>query len=407
MQSGDPLRVMQVVTTMSHGGAQLTVLEGARAASDEVEVVVVAGDDDLGEGSVRPELEDSPAQLLVLESLHRRIRPIADLMALRALLLTIRRLDPDVVHTHSAKAGVLGRIAAWIAGVPCVHTVHGWGSLSVASPATGVWKMVERCLARITTTLIVVTEMDAEQGLSWGIGRPDQYTVVRSGIDLSIGASARAGRDDIRRDGLGVPHGAFVVGTIGRLSSQRNLKVLIEAFALMPEPAQSNTSEAMLVIVGDGPQRELLEDRASELGIGGRTLFLGAKPDAAELVAGFDVFVSTSLWEGLPRAVLEAMSAGVPVVATPVGGVAEVVHDRRTGVLIQTDSEDDAARALGELWLDPELRERLSSEAATQLSQFGVDEMRHRLIGEWLRAAARPVADSSKQTAGESHELVS
>lgn len=381
-----PLRVAQLITTLARGGAQATLLASRDMADHGATVTILAGLDDPGEGTYWCDLETPDDRVVEVPILHRALHPVADIRTLYWLVRWLRSTRPDVLHTHSSKAGALGRLAAAISRVPVVHTVHGW---SFAAPGRKgrlervVAKAVialERALAHLSGALIVVTPLDIEQGLANGIGRPDQYRLVRSGVELDRPRAARHKRQELREQ-LGLDD-SFVVGTVGRLAAQKDLGTLIEAFAIAERDGNFE-QEAVLAIVGDGPDRHRLEAQSKSAGIGQQTIFLGQRPDAAELVAAFDAFVLTSLWEGLPRTIVEAMAASVPVIATQVGGVEEIVRDGETGFLVAPGDAAGVARAISCLRRDPGVGQRVAARAGDEVNAFSAERMRHDLGLVW------------------------
>lgn len=382
----------QLVTTLARGGAQATVLGSSHDWGPGVEVTVLAGPDDPGEGTYWSDAARHGIPTRVVPRLHRPLAPRSDAAAVRWLVSWLRRVRPDVLHTHSAKAGLLGRVAASLAGVPVVHTVHGWSASSILDGrAAGARRRaiieVERFLARRSRALVVVTSMDAEEGLRLGIGRPEQYRVIRSGISLSAPGDGVLRRAPLREQ-LGLS-GRFVVGTVGRLADQKNMSTLLEGFAA------AGLENGYLVIVGDGPRRLDLKRQAASLGLDGRVRFLGHRPDAAQLVATFDVFVSTSRWEGLPRTIIEAIAADVPVIATPVGGVPEVVQHGLTGTLVAVDDPEAVAQALRARVRHPHSFSEMAAVAAARVEEFSEERMRADLISLWRQVASRPEVGSA------------
>lgn len=380
------LRVAQLVTTLARGGAQATVLGSSRLRAEGIDVTVLAGTDDPGEGTHWADVRSEGIKVVAVPCLRRSVDPSTDLRALWWLVRWLRANRPDVVHTHSAKAGMLGRIAARIVGIPAIHTVHGWTAASVqggrfAEPRRRALVEVERRLARLCQALVVVTPFDAAEGLTCGIGSPAQYRIIRSGIDLADPREGHRRRNRIRsRLGL---EDRFVVGAVGRLSDQKDLRTLVSGFA------RANLAEGELVVVGDGPRRLDLERQVQQLGLSDRVRFLGQRPDAAKLIGAFDVLVSTSLWEGLPRTIIEAMAAEVPVVATPVGGVAEVVHHGETGTLIPVSDPGAVAAALIDHASDPGGSRTSVERANEQVAAFAVERMRRDLAALWFEVAGR------------------
>jgi glycosyltransferase involved in cell wall biosynthesis len=395
---GRPLRVLQLITTLARGGAQATVLasaDPADLADRRVEVTVLAGVDATGEGSYWDDQAIERLRIEPVPDLVRPLRPGSDARALRWLIARLRADPPDVVHTHSSKAGVLGRLAARVVGLPCVHTVHGWGPVNAGrGPARVAAIGLERFLAQRSAALVVVGEGDRTFGLANRIGRPEQYRLIRSGIELDRELDQRGSlaADPAARDRLRARLGLddrFVVGMVGRLAPQKDQLTLIEAVA------RAGLARSTLVLVGDGPRRADLERAAAgrpDLDI----RFLGARPDGARLVRAFDVAVNASRWEGLPRVVVEAAAAGVPVVASDVGSTGELVENGRTGWLVPPADPDALADAIAEIAADPGLAEARAEEARRRVGAYSADRMRDDLVALWWEVAGRaaPSADA-------------
>ncbi len=374
-----PLRVVQIVTTLARGGAQATVLASStevppgQDGTPPLDVRVLTGADTTGEGSFWDDRATAGVAIDVVPAMRRSIRPVDDALALRWLVAHLRAERPDVVHTHSSKAGVLGRLAAAIARVPCVHTVHGWGPLDAGGPiARRSVVALERLLARLTAALVVVGADDLERGLRLGIGRADQYHLIRSGIEPPDAGQ----RDAVRRE-LGVD-GRWVVGMVGRLAAQKDQAALVAAFAgLAPE-------DGTLVLVGDGPRRPAIEAAvAANPGLDIR--LLGARADGPRLATGFDLAVNASRWEGLPRSVVEAASAGVPVVASDVGSTSELIRPGRSGRLVPPGDVVALAEAIADTRRRPDLTQAWAAEARRLAAGYTAERMRSDLHRLWLR----------------------
>lgn len=369
------MRVVHVITRMIVGGAQETVLLAAALADpDRVEPIVVTGPQTGPEGSLHEEAARRGVRVLVTPSLVREVAPATDLRAVPDLVRMLRTLRPDVVHTHSSKAGIVGRVAARRAGVPgVVHTVHGW-PFHDHQPASvrWTWRELERRTAALADRLVVVAETDRSKGLSAGIGTPEQYVTVRSGLELE---GYGRGRDCAVRSELGIPANAVVVGAVNRLSPQKDPVSLVRSFA---EVAR-HRPDAWLLIAGDGPLRPAVEAAAVASGVRERVVMAGLRDDVPRLLPAMDVFLSTSRWEGLPRTVLAAMASGVPVVSTPTDGVLDVVQDGVTGLLAPAGDPRALGRAVLRLLDDGVLREAVVAAASARMSEFSATTMARRL----------------------------
>ena len=367
------IRVVNVITKFALGGAQQTALRSCAALDGgRFTATLVSGPDRDDEGDLAEEARELGVPVTVVPSLHRPLRPVADARAVADLAALFRREQPDVVHTHSSKAGIVGRLAARRAGVPVVvHTVHGWSFHPGQPLATrALYRRAERTAAHWTSAFVVVGERDRAIGLAAGIGRPDDYHLVRSAVDLREWRTTPGARERARR-ALGAKAHDPVIGTVTRLADQKDPATFVRAVArvLQVEPA------AVVAVIGDGPLRPEVEDDLRRRGIAGRVRLLGARHDVRHLVPAFDVFLFTSRWEGLPRTVVEAMAAGIPVVATDTGAVGEVVLDGDTGVLAAPGDDAALAHGVRRVLRDGALASRLTAAASQRISEFDVPAM--------------------------------
>ncbi|HVF14265.1 MAG TPA: glycosyltransferase family 4 protein, partial [Acidimicrobiales bacterium] len=394
-----------VITKLSVGGAQETALRYCSLLDPLTwDTSLVAGPESSPEGDLFDEAARQGVRVLTIPTLCRRARPLADFRAVVDLVRLFRRERPDVVHTHSSKAGLAGRLAARLAGVPViVHTVHGWSfhdGMSRAGRRTMV--TAERIAARWTTTLVVVAERDAEIGRAAGVGRPEQYALVRSGIDTVAFRSAAATRAAARQS-LGIPEGVPVVGTVTRLCRQKDPATLLHAARSVVDARP----DARLVVVGDGPLRAEVETLLDDLSLRPHVTMLGPRDDVAALLAGFDAFVLSSRWEGLPRVVVEAMAVGVPVVSTNVGGVGEAIEDGVSGLLGPIGDPDALAAAILRILDEPGLGDRLRRAAGANVDEFDLrvmtdrlDDLYTRLLGGRSRPRRRRMAAAVRTDTG-------
>jgi glycosyltransferase involved in cell wall biosynthesis len=333
-------RVTLLVTRLNVGGAarQIRLLHG-RLAERGFEPFVVSGREGAREGRLAV---DGP-NAAVVPSLVREMRPLDDLRAFRSIAHLLREQRPSVVHTHLAKAGTLGRLAAHRSGSPIlVHTFHGHVLRGYFSPAVSrAYLEVERRLASLTDALVAVSHHVRDELLELGIGTPERWRVIPLGIELETytdtGSEAPAGAL------FDLPTSGPLIGIVGRLVPIKDPDTFLRAAARIA----ASHSDARFVVAGDGELRPALEARARSL-LGGRVRFLGWVEDLPALYAALDVVVLTSRNEGTPVSLIEAGAAGRPVVATRVGGVSEVVHDGVTGWLVpQGDDRALAARVAG------------------------------------------------------------
>jgi glycosyltransferase involved in cell wall biosynthesis len=364
------VKVAHVITRLDLGGAQQNTLHTVRRLDPaRFETLLVCGRGGLLDDEVRA---DASVRAVFLDSLVREVSPLKDLLALLELTRVFAERRPAVVHTHSSKAGILGRLAAALAGVPVVvHTYHGFGFHDLQRPAVrGFYAALERFCARFTTRLVFVSRANARYAESLGLGRAEGATVIRSGVALSGYPAPVDARALKTSAGIGM-HKKLVV-SIGNLKPQKNAADFVAAAAKVA----ARVPDARFVFLGDGPQRRELEAKAFALGLNDVLFFLGWRRDGAQWLAAADAFAMTSLWEGLPRALVEAMKTGLPCVCYATDGVVDVLRDGENGFLVEPGDVDALAERLVRLLGDEALRRRLGEAAAASIGpEFDIDGM--------------------------------
>ena len=283
-------------------------------------------------------------EVRLLPELSRQIHPLDDLVALIRLTTLLRRLRPSIVHTHSSKAGILGRWAAWFAGAPLiVHTIHGYGITPVQPPwLKFLLVMVERITGWITTQWIAVSQADIQKGRAWRLFR-NNVQLIRPGIDPRPFQQRLVGidRERLRRE-LGAESGTSLVGTVACLKPQKAPEDFIEVAKLVTR----SLPNVRFILVGDGELRAKIESLIAHHHLHDRVHLTGWRRDIPAVMHAFDIFLLTSHWEGLPRVLLEARVSGLPIVATNVGGADEVVVGPGIGKLCQRGDINGLATAI-------------------------------------------------------------
>jgi glycosyltransferase involved in cell wall biosynthesis len=383
------MRVTHVITRLVVGGAQENTVASVLGLRRKpgVEVHLISGPTTGLEGSLEPELSRAPGTLTVIPELVRPVHPLNDWRALRRLTKIFRQTRPDIVHTHSGKAGILGRLAARRAGIPMIiHTIHGpsFGKFQ-AAPANFIFRAAEKHAARATTRFIVVADAMKDQYLAAGIGRPEQYTKIFSGFPLEPFLAAK--NDSALRAKLGLQPGDFVVGKIARLFK---LKGHDDLFAVAPELVR-RCPQIKFLLVGDGEWRTRFENLAKSLGVENNFIFAGlvAPADVPALVGIMDALVHLSLREGLPRALPQALAAAKPVVAYDCDGAREVCFDGETGFLLPPGDLTGLKNRLLQLANNAALREQLGSAGQRFVrGNFSVERMVDAIYHLYLQLAA-------------------
>jgi len=357
-EDGRKPHVLLLVTLAEVGGAQSYVADLVPALTPDFDVTVAAH----GEGPLRERVREAGASFVPLRFVRRALSPL-DLVGLFEVWLLCLRLRPDIVHANSSKAGALGRLAALLAGVHHrVFTTHGWAFAAAEGRAARLYTFVERCLRPLTSTVICVSERERRRGVEARACTARRALVIPNAVDVT-----RFGPH--RGNGVGGP---VRLVSVGRLAAPKDFATLIEAVAALPR------GSVCLDVLGNGPQREELEALVSAHGLDEWIAFRGTVADVAPELARADVFVLSSRSEGMPMSVLEAMAAGLPVVASDVGGIRELV-DAETGILVPPADATALAEALARLVVDAEERRRLGASGRRRAAgRFALPEWQER-----------------------------
>jgi glycosyltransferase involved in cell wall biosynthesis len=380
------MRVTHVITRLIVGGAQENTISsvlGLRKLPG-YQVNLISGPSHGPEGSLESLCEGVPGLLIKLPELVRPIHPWYDLLALRRLTKLFRAQSPHIVHTHSGKAGILGRLAASRSGVrTIIHTIHGpsFGAFQSRVP-NALFRAAESYAARVTTHFVVVAEAMKQQYLAAGIGREDQYSKIFSGFELE--PFVKAVNDPGLREKLGFAPNDIVVGKIARLFK---LKGHEDLFAVAPSLVR-DCPQIKFLLIGDGPSRNDFEARTRSLGLEKHIVFAGLIPpgEIASYVGIMDALVHLSLREGLARALPQALAAARPIVSYDCDGAKEVCLENETGFLLSPGDLNGLRDRLRRLANDPALRRQLGERGQRFVQErFGVELMVRELQKLYLR----------------------
>lgn len=342
------------------GPAFHTILLTAHLDREIFRSKLVKGEEGKDEGEMNDLLERKKVIPVIIPQLGRRIYWKDDLFAFWKLYRLICREKPDIVDTHMAKAGILGRLAAKLAGVSIiVHTFHGHVFHSYfGTVKTKIFILIEKLLALLTTQIVAVSQSQREEILHYKIAPPKKVVCIPLGLELDLFLDAEKKKGQLRAK-LNLNQDHKLVGIIARLVPVKGHFFLFEAaqriIPLFPQ--------VKFLVVGDGLLRKNLEDLAEQLGIRGNVIFCGFRKDLPEIYADLDVVVLTSLNEGLPVAIIEGMAAAKPVVAFDVGGVKDLIQDNVTGILVPFGDVHKLANSIISLLKDPQECERLGQNA--------------------------------------------
>lgn len=364
------IRVAHIITRLELGGAQLnTLYTCAHLSADRFELHLLAGAGGLLDSEAG---RDGRFRLHLIPGLVRRIDPVRDLIAFVRIFRLLKRIRPAIVHTHSSKAGILGRWAARLAGIRVrIHTYHGFG-FHDGQPwwlrRLLIW--LERWTIRTTTHFLAVSRRTLRIGEEERVLDPERAECLPSGVEID--RLARIPRQRLRLiEEIQAEENCLLVGMVACLKPQ---KAPVD-FVRMAARVLLEVPEARFLLVGDGILRAEVAGRICREGLQGRVYLLGWRREIPELIAGLDLLVLTSLWEGLPRVFAEARAMGVPIAATRVGGAEEAVVDGRSGILVEPGDVEGMARRVIHVLRDRDLRRRMAERAKEGLERFDIRSM--------------------------------
>jgi glycosyltransferase involved in cell wall biosynthesis len=361
-------RLLLLITLAETGGAQTYVSLLLPAVAERFDVTVAAH----GYGPLREAASAAGVPFVPLKHVRRPIDPLRDVLGLVELVRLFRRERPEILHANSSKAGVLGRVAAWLAGVPIrIFTAHGWAFAAYRGLAGGLYLRADRLVRPLTTLVICVARRERELGVRAHVCVPHRSVVVHNAVDVRAFAQAQSSR--------GMPR----IISVGRFAYPKDYATLVDALAAVE-------TDYRAILVGEGPMRSAVASDVRRRGLAARIELLGGRTDVPNLLASADIFVLSSRSEGLPISVLEAMAAGLPVVATDVGGLSELVVDGKTGLLVPPADGTALAEAVQRLLRDPELRRRFGARARLRAEQrFDLMRFREAHIAIYRRELKR------------------
>ena len=389
-------KVIHVITRFDKGGsAENTFLTVVGLDRGRYDVVLVKGRgiepvaDARKEAAVQSNLDEARkagVRIMTVPALVRDVHPVEDLAAFVVLFRIFRRERPAIVHTHTSKAGILGRWAAWLARVPViVHTPHGhifWSYFNRLT--TALFVLAERITAAITDRIIVLTEQEKKDCLARRVAPDSKFVTIHSGVELAPFAAATVEQSSARKE-LGIPANAFVVGTAGRLTRVKGQKYLLAA----AQKAVARHPDTYFVFLGDGELAGDLRDQAASYGIAGNVRFVGWREDVPRVMAAYDVFVLPSLNEGMGKVLVEAMAMGKPIIASAVGGIADLVIPGDNGILVPCADADAIAQGIELMRANPALRAGMGARGREMAAHYGVELMVRKIDSLYSELLAR------------------
>jgi glycosyltransferase involved in cell wall biosynthesis len=366
-----PIRILRLIARLNVGGPAIHVtLLAKKLGAPQYESLLVCGQVEANEGDMQYYAESQAVHPVIIPELGRALHPIRDLITIWKVYRLIREYRPDVVHTHTAKAGFVGRLAARLAGVPVIlHTFHGHVFHGYFSwPKTRFFIWLERQTARMSDTVITLTEgLRRELADVYRITRKARITVLPLGLDLDRFAQTPR-KGGAFRQAWGIPDDAPLIGIVGRLVPVKNHALFLEAAARVRE----QYPDSRFVIVGDGETRPAVEAQAEALGLRHAVILAGWQRDLAPVYSDLDMLVISSLNEGTPVSVIEALAAGCPVVATAVGGLPDLLDHGVLGRLVRPGDAYALAQAMVETLREPPDGRRAQE---LMLDRYGIDRL--------------------------------
>lgn len=368
------MRVLHIITRLANGGAGENTLYSVNGIDPEKYSVDLA----VGENNEPAMMEkiriSDRVTLLTVTGLRREPSPASELTALKQIRRIIRDGKYAIVHTHGAKAGILGRLAAKKEGVPIIiNGIHGITfSEEMGRVSRTIYRWIERYVARSTTHFVSVGHDIMQKYLEAGIGEPAEYTVIHSGMELSrFQEAGDLSQEEIGtiREELGIPAAAMVVAKISRLEKRKGYPHFLRSAQQLCQSCSPQQSGVYFLIVGDGPELEAMRQYAEELGIADKVIFTGYRTDVERMFAAADIVALTSLWEGLPRVLVQAAAVGRPIVTFNCDGAWEIVEEGSTGYIVDMRDEDTFARRLDRLVADPRLRKEMGAKARAKVDE--------------------------------------
>jgi glycosyltransferase involved in cell wall biosynthesis len=379
-----PIKVMHIIARLNIGGAAIYVIQLAAALNHAgCEAQLVCGVVGKTEGDMRYIADEQGLPLTIIPSLGREISPTGDLITLWRLWQLIRRERPDIVHTHTAKAGFVGRVAAWLAGVPIIiHTFHGHVFAGYfGKRKTQVFLTLERLCAGISTRIVTLSQaLKHELATVYNIAPEDKFDIIELGFDLDPLVNLPTDRSAFRKQN-NIPADVPLVGIVGRLVPVKNHELFFQVASLV---AQQNP-DVHFAIVGDGERRAELESLAHSLNLTDRVHFTGWIKDPAPVYAALSALVLCSKNEGLPVSLIEAMAAGVPAISTAVGGASDLLDDGRLGAVVPPEDPSALAQAILRALTDPVARQVTVEARQVAVDRYGINRSTQETLALYQR----------------------
>jgi glycosyltransferase involved in cell wall biosynthesis len=364
-------KILHIITRLDRGGsAENVVLSCAKLNKPDFEPMIVFGKSEVDVNNL-----NLPCKMFYVPQLVRNISPIKDFIAFIKIFKIINLEKPDIVHTHSSKAGILGRWAAYVSlklkvkskkvnvsKLKIVHTPHGHIFYGYYGKViTKLFVLIEKITARITDKLIALTEGEKNESLTYGVGKKSQWVIIHSGVDYRVQLSDYKIKK--LKEELNISQNEIIIGTVARLEPVKGIKYFVEAIEIIDNLKLDVINCCKFLIVGDGKERKFLEEKCNKSNIKNKIIFTGMRDDVYELISIMDIYVQPSLNEGMGKTLVIASMLGKPIVATKVQGIPDVVKDGESGILVPPASSSILADAILKLVTDENFRKNFGEKA--------------------------------------------
>ena len=375
-------KIIHIITRLDMGGSAQNTLLTCLGLSEKKYKVILAGGlsleskmTELEQRAVDRQIEkakEGGVRVIPIASLVRKIDPINDIKAFLSILLLIIREKPFFIHTHSSKAGILGRLAAKICCVPIIiHTPHGHVFFGHFGPfVSKVYLLIEKFFTLFTDRVVALTEGERKDYIELSVAKPEKIVTIHSGVEIDRFKDSQVNIEK-KKKSLGLNLQSLVVGTVGWLLPIKGPMILLKAM----DRVWQKYPDVQLVYVGKGELQETLHTQALQRGLSDRVKFLGWRDDVHEIMPVFDLFVLPSLNEGMGRVLVEAMAAGKPVVASKVGGIPDLVKDGKNGLLVEPGDIYGLSFAIQELLINKKIRDEMGEKGKNMAQSFSVEKM--------------------------------
>lgn len=377
------IKIVYIITNPIYGGAMKVVLSTVEKLNKEKFIAfIITGGKCISDEDLSSEIKNKGVDLILIPELVRNIRPLKDFIAFIKLYYFIKKLRPDIVHTHTLKAGILARPAAKLAGVPIIiHTPHGsiFKPLYINRITIFCLIIIKRFISRLSNRIITICEDEEDDYLSLRIAEKKKFIRISNGIDLNEFTNIKVQPQEIKKE-LGIPYSAKVIGNVSRLSKEKGHLFLLKAF----QSINNVYPDTVLLLAGEGKLEKTIKQEAVKLGINENLILTGLRKDVPEILSIIDVFAHPSLCDSFPLAIIEAMAAGKPIVATRTGGTAEIIDDNETGILIEPYDAQSLSNAIISLLGNEMRRKELAQKARIKAQHFDINKIVRQLENLYL-----------------------